>query len=167
MWGCKLYFEDPQTQWVVIKATREGRAGESHSRDGRLWTEAYFYQQMAADYAKHASINFPTIHLAIADPESGRQIVVMENLKPAKSLHNFDGDGWKEVQAVLGDSITVDDMIGRNFEMISDFHIEHWCDTEFAEKHNWLSGYGPWIRREGKEAFENILGSCKRLWSVS
>ena len=148
----------------VVKATQDTFA--ALSKQIGLAREAIFFSTLSAALNQ---ADLPTVHFAEGCMESGRQLVIMEDLSSAIQSGYFFGPGnpmnWgKDLHALTSScsDVSSEAMAEEAFVLAARLHAAYWNSSQLLD-HPWLRG-SDWARGEGRESWENAQQLASSSW---
>jgi hypothetical protein len=149
---------------IVLKSTQDSSL--SFSQQVGLAREAVFYTHYRGSVLAK---DFPTIHYAEGNMETGKEMILMEDLSNGVQSGYFFGPGnpmnWgKNLSALTsGEPDLTSHMIAkRAFLLAARIHAFHWKQPEILDI-AWLRG-SSWARGEGKESWERAQREAAQAW---
>jgi len=166
LWKCSLNMEDGSKTSVVFKCTKgtdDKDVTVQMSKNFKLYRESLYYTNFHARASK-AGVGLPKIWLSTYDPETGRQLIVMEDLCHTVTVDDiFPQDDptkqkdMSELNAKAGIELSILSCSKMCLAMLADMHAEFWMDKSLIKDHshwlrgaNWRKGdkadFGEWLK---------------------
>ena len=88
---CKLTFDDDSTKDAFMKISKNDCYQNSWASKARLDREAIFFNYLKTSETKFQHMRFPEVYVAVSDPKTGRNILIMEFIEGSKNLWGVFG----------------------------------------------------------------------------
>lgn len=161
----RVTIESPESRSLIIKQVSE--TGEALSRQLGLAREGLFYQHLGSDLD-----SLPRIYYSYGDAETGRKVVVMEDLSESTVDSSvFFGPGnphnWSKDLVTLsakGGNAPMEIVAETTFVSIAKVHARYWkSEALLNDKYAYLRGHA-WLQGQGKESWEGAQGLARMFW---
>mmetsp|Transcript_45525 Transcript_45525/g.131877 ORF Transcript_45525/g.131877 Transcript_45525/m.131877 type:complete len:394 (-) Transcript_45525:48-1229(-) len=163
-----IQFEDGTHGSYVLKSTKVGR--EAFGKSMGLFREAFFYLEFASTLTE--SLAMPRVLYARGDPDTGVNVVFMEDLSSAVQSGYFFGKGsphnWDKDLAALTKGWQLEPAMVTTmaFTQAAQLHSAFWRREELVSSgHSWLRG-AKWLVGEDESSWTEYQKQASDAWAA-